>query len=153
MGSMQNPFTPSFGVSPPLLIGRDDVLARFGEALEDGPGSPGRATLYTGARGTGRTVLLNAVEDLARSHGWSVISETASPGFVERLVNEHLPGLLRVHDPEATTTELKAVSAPVVVGGATWGKTQNHVGAPGLRGQLTSGGQVSTWPRIPRGCL
>ncbi|MGB4745916.1 MAG: hypothetical protein WBH39_09675, partial [Candidatus Microthrix parvicella] len=55
---MQNPFTPSFGVSPPLLIGRDDVLARFGEALEDGPGSPGRATLYTGARGTGRTVLL-----------------------------------------------------------------------------------------------
>ena len=62
MGSMQNPFTPSFGVSPPLLIGRDDVLARFGEALEDGPGSPGRATLYTGARGTGRTVLLNAVE-------------------------------------------------------------------------------------------
>ncbi len=49
---MQNPFTPSFGVSPPLLVGRDDVLARFGEALEEGldhraerPSIPARGVL------------------------------------------------------------------------------------------------------------
>ena len=66
---MPNPFTPSFGVSPPLLVGREEPLERFSEALEDGPGSPGRATVYTGARGTGKTVLLNAVEDLAREEG------------------------------------------------------------------------------------
>ena len=63
---MANPFHPSFGVSPPLLVGRDAMLADFVEALEDGPGSSGRAALYTGARGTGKTVLLNAVEDRAR---------------------------------------------------------------------------------------
>ncbi len=70
---MPNPFHPGFGVSPPLLVGRDSLIAEFGEALEDGPGSAGRATLYTGARGSGKTVMLNAVEDRARSAGWVVI--------------------------------------------------------------------------------
>lgn len=135
---MANPFTPSFGVSPPLLAGRDEPLERFVEAIEDGPGSPGRATVYTGARGTGKTVLLNAVEDLARQHGWVVISETASPGFVRRLVEEHLPALLLQHDPGATTTTLTSVTAPVVGGGATWDTTQRHVSAAGLRNQVTA---------------
>jgi hypothetical protein len=132
-----NPFTPSFGVSPPLLVGRDEPLERFGEAFDDGPGSPGRATVYTGARGTGKTVLLNAVEDFARERGWLVISETASPGFVRRLVQEHLPALLRDQDPGAATTRFKGLTAPVVGGGATWDTTQNHVSAPGLRNQMT----------------
>jgi hypothetical protein len=51
---MSNPFHASFGVSPPLLVGRDDLLDDFAEALEDGPGAAGRATLYTGARGASR---------------------------------------------------------------------------------------------------
>ena len=135
---MPNPFTPSFGVSPPLLVGREEPLERFSEALEDGPGSPGRATVYTGARGTGKTVLLNAVEDLARERGWLVISETASPGFVGRLVTEHLPALLRDQDPKATTSKLKGLTAPVVGGGATWDTTQSHDSSPGLRNQMTS---------------
>ena len=75
---MANPFTASFGVSPPLLVGRDVLLDEFAEALEDGPGATGRATLYTGARGSGKTVMLNAVEDRARAQGWLVVSETAS---------------------------------------------------------------------------
>ena len=82
---MPNPFHPSFGVSPPLLVGRDQLLDEFVEALEDGPGSSGRATLYTGARGSGKTVMLNAVEDRARAMGWLLVSETASPGFVGRV--------------------------------------------------------------------
>lgn len=81
---MPNPFHASFGVSPPLLVGRDGVLEDFVEALEDGPGSAGRATLYTGARGAGKTVMLNAVEDRAHEHGWLVISETATPKFIQR---------------------------------------------------------------------
>ncbi len=64
-----NPFKPSFGASPPLLVGRDSLIEEFAEALEDGPGSAGRATLYTGARGCGKTVMLNAVEDRAKERG------------------------------------------------------------------------------------
>ena len=76
----KNPFTPTFGTSPPLLVGRDPLIEEFADALEDGPGAPGRATLYTGARGSGKTVLLNEVEDRAQAAGWLVVSETATPG-------------------------------------------------------------------------
>jgi hypothetical protein len=88
---MPNPFHASFAVSPPLLVGRDGMLDDFIDALEGGPGSAGRATLYTGARGSGKTVMLNAVEDRAKERGWLVISETVTPGFVARITQQHLP--------------------------------------------------------------
>jgi Flp pilus assembly CpaF family ATPase len=72
---MSNPFHASFGVSPPLLVGRDGLLEDFVEALEDGPGASGRAALYTGARGSGKTVMLNAVEDRTKERGWLVTTE------------------------------------------------------------------------------
>jgi len=71
---MRNPFKPSFGVSPPLLVGREGLIDEFVEALEDGPGSAARATLYTGARGAGKTVMLNAIEGRAKQLGWVVVS-------------------------------------------------------------------------------
>ena len=38
-----NPFKPSFGVSPPVLAGRDGLIEEFVEGLEDGPARlPGR---------------------------------------------------------------------------------------------------------------
>src|SRR3954465_14970806 len=107
---MANPFHPGFGVSPPLLVGRDELLEEFEEALEDGPGAAGRATLYTGARGSGKTVMLNAVEDRARTLGWIVISETATPGFVERIVRQHLPKLIDDLDPDAVRRRLTGVT-------------------------------------------
>ena len=109
---MSNPFHPSFGVSPPLLVGRETVLEEFDEALEDGPGSAGRATLFTGARGAGKTVMLNAVEDLARRRGWLLISETATPGFVDRITQQHLPERLREFDPAAVRRRIKASPRP-----------------------------------------
>jgi len=81
-----NPFSPTFGASPPLLAGRDAVLEDFAKAIETGPGHPNYTTLYLGARGVGKTVVLNAVEDLARSHGWLTVSESASPeGMLARI--------------------------------------------------------------------
>lgn len=136
MASRPNPFKPTFGVSPPLLVGRDELREDFGDALDNGPGSPGRATLYTGARGVGKTVLLNAVEDDAKERGWLVASETAIPGLVERLATEHLPTLLREHDPEGTKTRLKGVTAPLVGGGVSWETVDLHQAAAGLRTQI-----------------
>jgi len=130
-----NPFKPSFGVSPPLLVGRDDLLDEFAEALEDGPGSAARATIYTGARGSGKTVMLNAVEDRAREQGWVVISETASPGFVDRIVRQHLPGLLRDFDPGAVRRRLTGITGPLGAGGATWSAVEAHLADAGLRNQ------------------
>lgn len=133
---MPNPFHASFGVSPPLLVDRDDLLADFVEALEDGPGSAGRATLYTGARGAGKTVMLNAVEDRAKEHGWLVISETATPGFVARITAQHLPRLLRDFDPAAVRRRLTGLTAPLGAGAITWNTLEAHVVRAGLRNQI-----------------
>lgn len=133
---MPNPFHPSFGVSPPLLVGRDGLIDDFVEALEDGPGSSGRATLYTGARGSGKTVMLNVIEDRAKERGWLVISETASPGFIDRIARQQLPRLLREFDPEAVRRQLTGVTAPLNVGGVTWHSVEAHVSDIGLRDQI-----------------
>lgn len=133
---MPNPFHASFGASPPLLVGRDAVLEDFAEALDDGPGSAGRATLYTGARGAGKTVMLNAVEDLAKERGWLVISETATPGFVSRITQQHFPRLLRDFDPAAVGRRITGVTAPLNLGALTWSTLEAHVVEVGLRSQL-----------------
>ncbi len=133
---MANPFHPTFGVSPPLLVGRDHLLEELVESLEDGPGSAGRATLYTGARGSGKTVMLNAVEDRAKALGWIVISETASPGFATRITREHLPRLLASFDPDAVRRRLSGLTAPMGAGGITWSTIEAHVAEAGLRNQI-----------------
>ena len=69
-----NPFRPSFGVTPPLLAGRDNEILAFGDALDDGPGAPGRATLYTGVRGIGKTVMLTEVGDDDDWKEWMIVS-------------------------------------------------------------------------------
>lgn len=130
-----NPFTPTFGVSPPLLVGRDGDLEDFREGLQGGPGSPERATLVTGLRGTGKTVMLNAYEDLAKSEGWVVVSETATPNLLDRIAHEHLPELLQDADPRQTESHLTGVSLPGGFG-ASRDVTDRHTPRPGLRSQL-----------------
>lgn len=113
-----NPFTPTFGVSPPLLVGRDEAIDGFVAALGEGPGAPGRATLITGARGSGKTVLLNAFEDRARSLGWVVVSETARPGVAEDLRRATLPALLRDAGDSGQRRKVTGANATVLgVGG------------------------------------
>lgn len=88
-----NPFTPDFGTTPRLLVGRDEVLGQIGRAF--GPGfDPHRTTWLRAARGTGKTVLLNEVQDLAGLAGWAVVQEDAQTSralcdrIVRRLRNE-----------------------------------------------------------------
>ena len=74
----KNPFSPTFGTTPPLLAGRDEVLARFSEAVETGPTHPDYTLLITGDRGSGKTALLNALEDKAADRGWMTVTAAAS---------------------------------------------------------------------------
>ena len=63
MTTTQNPFRASRGTSPPLLVGRDEVIDDFRLGLEEGPGAHERISLLVGARGIGKTALLNELED------------------------------------------------------------------------------------------
>jgi hypothetical protein len=83
--TIENPFRPSAGATPPEIIGRAGVLDEFEYGLRLGSGAPGLLTIFTGARGIGKTVMLGAAHDIAREHGWAVISETATIGFLARI--------------------------------------------------------------------
>ncbi|MCY4068342.1 MAG: ATP-binding protein [Acidimicrobiaceae bacterium] len=89
-----NPFSPSFGTTPPLLAGRDDVLDRFNEAIEAGPTHPDYTMLVTGDRGTGKTALLNTMEDTVSNRGWlTVTAASSSEPLSERIAAEALRSL------------------------------------------------------------
>ncbi|MDR0591926.1 MAG: ATP-binding protein [Bifidobacteriaceae bacterium] len=128
----RNPFNPAFGVAPPLLVGRDDQLRHFAKALADGPGSPGRATLVTGTRGTGKTVLLGAIEQAAKEAGWIAVSATARRGVARELAADTLPALLAKHGPKA-----------VAGGSASPEPPDNDPAAPALGGRLASLAQIA----------
>ena len=133
---MRNPFKPTFGATPPLLAGRDELITEFTDALLDGPGASGRATLYTGARGAGKTVMLNAIEEEAKTRGWVVVSETATPDLVSRLTHSRLPELLRQFDPKVVRQRLTGIDLPLKGGGVTWETLEAHVVRADLRSQI-----------------
>lgn len=79
----RNPFKPTAGATPPLLVGRQDILDEFQESIEDGPGAPGLLQLLAGARGVGKTVMLTELGDIAMISGWVVIHVTAGSRTLE----------------------------------------------------------------------
>ena len=81
----ENPFRASLGSTPPLLVGREEVIDDFRLALSEGPGAHERVSLLVGGRGVGKTVLLNELEEVAHNQGWLTFSETATHGFVANL--------------------------------------------------------------------
>ena len=82
-------FSPSFGNRPRTLVGRDDVIQQFLWGLQSRPGSRERAILMLGQRGSGKTVLLLEMADLAREQGYLVASPTvAARGMLERILEK-----------------------------------------------------------------
>ena len=51
-----NPFTPTFGIVPPYLAGRNMILKDMAAAFEKRPGDPNLSALFVGSRGCGKTV-------------------------------------------------------------------------------------------------
>lgn len=134
--SEPNPFTPTFGVTPPVLVGRQSIIREADEAIADGLGAPGRAMLITGARGTGKTVTLNAIEDQARNHGWIVITEDARPGLLERLFSALARQIETLNG--ATQTRLTGLSLPGGLGGFTIDTAARYPYTPGVRELLVN---------------
>lgn len=90
-----NPFKPTAGKMPPILIGRRSIVDDFTEALENGAGAPGRLMLITGQRGFGKTVMLTELRRVAAAEGWATVADTASEGLCERLVEALDPRRIR----------------------------------------------------------
>ena len=103
-----NPFTPTFGYAPHVLIGRDGLLAASAQAIETGPGASRYTTVYTGPRGSGKTVLLNEIENQAAQQGWVVVSVDAGSAGVGERISEMIDWARSFsdnpHDDEQATT-------------------------------------------------
>jgi len=66
MIDFRNPYTPGAGVTPKYLAGRDDIIENALMRLESiSTGYQSRSVIYYGLRGVGKTVLLNAIEEMA----------------------------------------------------------------------------------------
>jgi len=69
MDEVRNPFAPSAGSQPPELAGRDDIIKSADIAIQRVlSGRHDRSQILLGLRGTGKTVLLNRIEELALKH-------------------------------------------------------------------------------------
>lgn len=90
----RNPFRPTFGIVPEVVAGRTSTVAQVSLALDEGPGSPYRFTLISGARGSGKTVLLNLLEKESCERGWTPLRVTASTAMLDKLLHTDLPKLL-----------------------------------------------------------
>ena len=92
-----NPFKPTAGMTPPVLVGRESVIDDFMDGLDEGPGAPGHLMRITGPRGSGKTVLLTALGDIATRRGWSVVNVSGKEALCAS-IQEQLVGDTRLRD-------------------------------------------------------
>lgn len=79
--AIYDPFRPGAGRVPPLLAGREDLLAAFGRTLTQttGTGEGPRPQILFGLRGVGKTALLNEFVVRARETRWPTAKIEATP--------------------------------------------------------------------------
>lgn len=94
MNTSNPPYHPGYGVDPPLLAGRDELIAEALGALRAGPRHPSFGQGFVGDRGIGKTALLNEIERRTRAElSWPVVvlqavpGEDLLPGLIERLID------------------------------------------------------------------
>ena len=89
------PYTPGFGRRPPVVAGRDGLVDDVARVLEAGAEHPRFCRALLGSRGTGKTVLLDVIGEVASKElGWAVL-------HVQALQEESLVAVLLQRIPEA----------------------------------------------------
>ena len=90
MDARINPYAPGAGTRPPVITGRDREIHAY-EVLLDRlmQGTAGQSMIITGLRGVGKTVLLNALEDVSVERGWitearEIEEDTPFPTLIAR---------------------------------------------------------------------
>ena len=74
MDPRDNPYTPNAGARPPLLAGRDHLLAAFDLLLARlSRGRTEQSMIVTGLRGVGKTVLLGEFRTMAEAADWVAV--------------------------------------------------------------------------------
>lgn len=140
-----SPFTPSFGVPPNLLVGRDASKREMLSGLHNGPMDKRFVSVLLGARGSGKTVMLDECEDAAAASGWLVISVNATTeGLLDRIKSEaSLAHNAHPILPDAPTRQTRSNRRGLRLGPAWFENETQHILSAdwSLRRWLTTLGQ------------
>lgn len=90
-----SPFSPGYGRRPLVFGGHVDELAQLAGVFETLDFGENQSVLISGLRGAGKTSMLAKIQDSARDSGWLVISDDASAGLMDRVMETTIPDLLR----------------------------------------------------------
>ncbi len=133
MSTRNNPFTPTFGSIPPLLAGREPLIREILGGLDNVPGDPNRTTIFVGARGTGKTVLLAKLAEEASARGWLSANVTAREGLLDEI-------LMQIRDNAANFLASEALSrvTNVAIAGFSLTRTMEAKPKRSWRSTLTS---------------
>lgn len=96
-----SPFSPGYGRRPLVFGGHEAELAELAAVFQTLDFGENQSVLISGLRGAGKTSMLVKLQDAARESGWLVISDDASSGLMERVMESTIPGLLRTLSPDA----------------------------------------------------
>ena len=113
MDEIENPYSPGAGVMPLALVGRDRIIKDAHVGCERVRRCyPVQATVFTGLRGVGKTVLLACIRKKAREAGLQVIyiEGSAERSFLEMFVLQLRSILLKMPDLEHTRQALAALA-------------------------------------------
>lgn len=112
MDELANPYRPGAGSPPPALIGRDELLDRFGITVRRAvAGRPGKSVMPIGLRGVGKTVLLNRFGEIAGHEGLQLaFIEAPETGDLRTLLAVRLRKvLLQLDRPARTKAVMRAL--------------------------------------------
>lgn len=112
MDELVNPYRPGAGAQPPALIGRDELIERFGVLLRRAlAGKPSKSLMPIGLRGVGKTVLLNRFKEIAEQEGFetALIEAPETKDFRTLLAAYLRKILLKLRRSGPTRAVLKAL--------------------------------------------
>ena len=90
------PYTPGFGRRPPVGAGRGALVDDVARVLEAGPEHPRFCRAILGSRGTGKTVLLDVIGEVASKNlGWAVLHVQAQEESLVAVLLQRIPEAVR----------------------------------------------------------
>lgn len=94
-----SPFTPGYGRRPLVFGGHEAELDELSEVFRTLDFGENHSVLISGLRGAGKTSMLTMLQDAALGEGWVVISDDASGGLMDRVMETTIPALLDTLEP------------------------------------------------------
>jgi predicted AAA+ superfamily ATPase len=85
---MITPYNPSFGELPSAILGRGPIIENIRFAFENNLSDPYRTVLFSGARGVGKTVLLEKTAELSLEYGFVSVNLTAGNTMIKDLYDQ-----------------------------------------------------------------